>query len=94
MPNIHLKNVAFTCNVLCRLEYAEFLHTPEKRYDDFDEVCREIERQTDRLCGNNKGIMDRPISLTIRSPHGTSDRYIRLYADHKRHRLTTQQWHE
>ena len=60
----------------CRLEYAEFLHTPGQRYDDFDDVCREIERQTERLCGGNKGIMDRPISLTIRSPHGTTDRYV------------------
>ena len=58
-------------------EYAEFLHIPGQRFDDFDDVRREIERQTELLCGSNKGIMDRQISLTIRSPHGISDRYVR-----------------
>lgn len=52
------------------VEYAHFLHLPGQRFDDFDDIRREIERQTDRLCGGNKGIMDKPISLTIYSPHG------------------------
>ncbi|KAK7101692.1 dynamin-1-like protein isoform X2 [Littorina saxatilis] len=48
-------------------EWAKFLHTKEKIYTDFDEVRREIERETDRLSGTNKGISPDPINIKIYS---------------------------
>lgn len=49
-------------------EWAKFLHTKEKIYTDFDEIRNEIENETDRLSGSNKGICTDPISLKIYSP--------------------------
>ncbi len=48
--------------------WGEFLHRKGKRFFDFDEIRREIERETDRVTGTNKGISDRPINLKIFSP--------------------------
>ncbi|XP_053325008.1 dynamin-3 [Spea bombifrons] len=50
-------------------EYAEFLHCKGIRFSDFDEVCQEIEAETDRATGMNKGISSIPINLRIYSPH-------------------------
>ncbi|KAJ2514116.1 Dynamin- GTPase protein, partial [Coemansia sp. RSA 2049] len=47
---------------------AQFLHLPNKVFTDMAEVRREIERETDRLAGNNKGIIKTPIHLRISSP--------------------------
>eukprot|EP00092_Neocalanus_flemingeri_P057943 GFUD01068972.1.p1 GENE.GFUD01068972.1~~GFUD01068972.1.p1 ORF type:complete len:796 (-),score=244.60 GFUD01068972.1:393-2726(-) len=44
-------------------EWIEFLHTKGKVYTDWDEVRREIEKETDRVAGSNKGICPDPISL-------------------------------
>jgi len=44
-------------------EWAEFLHTKNKVFTDWDEVRREIERETDAGAGSNKGICPDPISL-------------------------------
>jgi dynamin 1-like protein len=44
-------------------EWAEFLHTKNKVFTDWDEVRREIERETDNGAGGNKGICPDPISL-------------------------------
>ena len=52
-------------------EYAEFLHCKGKRFTDFLEVRQEIEVETERLTGANKGISAVPIHLRIYSPHGT-----------------------
>jgi len=52
------------------LEYAEFLHCKGKKFADFDEVRREIEADTDRITGSNKGISNLPINLRVYSPHG------------------------
>lgn len=49
-------------------EWGEFLHVKGKIFDNFDEIRREIEIQTERLAGDNKGICDEPISLKIFSP--------------------------
>ncbi|CAL2039627.1 unnamed protein product [Caenorhabditis brenneri] len=38
-------------------EYGEFLHKKGHRYVDFDEVRQEIENETDRVTGQNKGII-------------------------------------
>ncbi|XP_059061852.1 dynamin-1-like protein isoform X4 [Achroia grisella] len=46
-------------------EWGKFLHTKEKVYTDFDTIRQEIERETDRMAGNNKGICPEPISLKI-----------------------------
>lgn len=48
---------------------AEFHHIPGRQYTDFNEVRREIENETARIAGNNKGISRQPISLKIYSPH-------------------------
>ncbi|CAG9765057.1 unnamed protein product [Ceutorhynchus assimilis] len=50
-------------------EYAEFLHKPGKKLVDFNEVRREIEADTDRITGKNKGISNVPINLRVFSPN-------------------------
>ncbi|XP_017280376.1 dynamin-1-like protein isoform X1 [Kryptolebias marmoratus] len=50
-------------------EWGKFLHTKNKIYTDFDEIRQEIENETERVSGNNKGISDDPIHLKIFSPH-------------------------
>ncbi|XP_055048680.2 dynamin-1-like protein isoform X2 [Misgurnus anguillicaudatus] len=50
-------------------EWAKFLHTKNKIYTDFDEIRQEIENETERISGNNKGISDEPIHLKVFSPH-------------------------
>lgn len=51
-------------------EYAEFLHCKGKKFIDFDEVRQEIEAETDRVTGQNKGISPVPINLRVYSPNG------------------------
>ncbi|XP_005930165.1 dynamin-1a isoform X3 [Haplochromis burtoni] len=50
-------------------EFAEFLHCKGKKFTDFDEVRQEIEAETDRATGANKGISPVPINLRVYSPH-------------------------
>ncbi|KAI5104682.1 dynamin-2, partial [Silurus meridionalis] len=50
-------------------EFAEFLHCKGKKFTDFDEVRQEIEAETDRVTGANKGISPVPINLRVCSPH-------------------------
>ncbi|XP_037544982.1 dynamin-3 isoform X1 [Nematolebias whitei] len=50
-------------------EYAEFLHCKGKKFVDFDEVRMEIEAETDRITGSNKGISPIPINLRVYSPN-------------------------
>ncbi|XP_053381108.1 dynamin-1-like isoform X2 [Mercenaria mercenaria] len=50
-------------------EYAEFLHQKGKKYVDFEQVRKEIEAETDRATGGNKGISNIPINLRVYSPH-------------------------
>ncbi|KNG44564.1 dynamin-like gtpase dnm1 [Stemphylium lycopersici] len=50
-------------------EWGEFLHIPGQRFYDFADVKREIENETSRIAGNNKGINRQPINLKIYSPH-------------------------
>ncbi|KAF5895469.1 dynamin-1-like protein isoform X1, partial [Clarias magur] len=49
-------------------EWGKFLHTKNKIYTDFDEIRQEIEAETERISGNNKGISSDPIHLKIFSP--------------------------
>lgn len=53
-------------------EYAEFLHCKGKKFTDFDEVRQEIEAETDRVTGHNKGISPVPINLRVYSPNGNA----------------------
>lgn len=48
-------------------EWAQFLHTKNKIYTDADDIRREIDRETDRMAGENKGICPEPISLKFYS---------------------------
>ena len=50
-------------------EYAEFLHAKGRKFVDFEQVRKEIEDETDRLTGSNKGISNIPINLRVYSPH-------------------------
>ncbi|XP_072915317.1 dynamin-1-like protein isoform X3 [Hemitrygon akajei] len=50
-------------------EWGKFLHTKNKIYTDFDEIRQEIETETERVSGGNKGISDEPIHIRIFSPH-------------------------
>lgn len=50
-------------------EYAEFLHAKGKKFTNFDEVRMEIEAETDRMTGSNKGISNVPINLRVYSPN-------------------------
>ncbi|XP_015062464.1 dynamin-related protein 3B-like [Solanum pennellii] len=50
-------------------EYGEFLHLPEKRFYDFNEIRWEIQAETEREAGGNKGVSDKQIRLKIYSPN-------------------------
>ncbi|KAH6833108.1 dynamin-related protein 3A [Perilla frutescens var. hirtella] len=50
-------------------EWGEFLHLQGKKFFDFGEIRREIEAETEREAGGNKGVSDKPISLKIYSPN-------------------------
>lgn len=47
-------------------DWVKFKHL-DKEFSDFDEVREEIERETERLCGVNKGICAEPITLGVYS---------------------------
>uniref|UniRef100_A0AC11B5M0 Dynamin 2 n=1 Tax=Ovis aries TaxID=9940 RepID=A0AC11B5M0_SHEEP len=55
--------------IFSKTEYAEFLHCKSRKFTDFEEVRQEIEVETDRVTGTNKGISPVPINLRIYSPH-------------------------
>ncbi|KAI3650222.1 hypothetical protein MP228_004960 [Amoeboaphelidium protococcarum] len=46
-------------------QWAEFLHLPGQKFTDFSVVRQEIEQETVRVAGNNKGIARQPINLKI-----------------------------
>lgn len=49
--------------------WGKFLHTGDKRFENFNEIRDEIASETDRLAGTNKGITSDPIRLRVFSPH-------------------------
>ncbi|XP_052888703.1 dynamin isoform X1 [Anopheles moucheti] len=51
------------------VEFGEFLHQKGKKYANFEEIRQEIEAETDRITGSNKGISNIPINLRVYSPH-------------------------
>ncbi|KAM4663746.1 dynamin-1 isoform 2-T2 [Discoglossus pictus] len=50
-------------------EHGEFLHCKGKKFTDFEEIRQEIEAETDRVTGSNKGISSVPINLRVFSPN-------------------------
>eukprot|EP00605_Chrysophyceae_sp_TOSAG23-4_P002532 GSChrysophyteH1.ASY1.ANO1.2797.1 assembled CDS len=50
-------------------EWGEFLHLPGQRFFDFEEIRDEIQRETERVSGKNRGISNKSINLKIYSPH-------------------------
>lgn len=50
-------------------EWGEFLHLPNQRFYDFNEIRLEIVRDTDRITGKNKNVSNKSIHLKIFSPH-------------------------
>lgn len=50
-------------------EWGEFLHCKGKKFVDFNEIRTEIEAETDRMTGGNKGISNIPINLRVYSPN-------------------------
>ena len=49
-------------------EWGQFLHI-DKKFTDFHEIRKEIEQETFRVAGQNKGVSKLPISLRIYSPN-------------------------
>ncbi|XP_066166057.1 dynamin-related protein 3B isoform X3 [Oryza sativa Japonica Group] len=50
-------------------EWGEFLHAPARRFHDFDQIKREIQLETDKEAGGNKGVSEKQIRLKIFSPN-------------------------
>eukprot|EP00300_Choanocystis_sp_HF-7_P010111 c16786_g1_i1.p1 GENE.c16786_g1_i1~~c16786_g1_i1.p1 ORF type:complete len:176 (-),score=43.08 c16786_g1_i1:13-540(-) len=50
-------------------EWGEFLHMEGHKFFDFQDIRKEIEAETERVTGKNKGVSDKPIRLRIFSPH-------------------------
>ncbi|KAL2537110.1 Dynamin-related protein 3A [Forsythia ovata] len=50
-------------------EWGEFLHIPGKKFFNFEEIRKEIEAETEREAGGNKGVSDKQIRLKIFSPN-------------------------
>eukprot|EP00794_Sanderia_malayensis_P006159 gene6159-6869_t len=50
-------------------EWGRFLHLKDKKFTNFEEIRKEIQAETERLTGNNKGISKQPINLKIYSPY-------------------------
>ncbi|KAJ5808940.1 hypothetical protein N7474_010209 [Penicillium riverlandense] len=64
---IHIPHTA--ASVAGQHEWAEFHHLPGRKFEDFGLVKQEIEAETARIAGSNKGINRQPINLKIFSPH-------------------------
>jgi dynamin 1-like protein len=65
--SIHVPHTAES--VAGQREWGEFHHLPGQRFMDFSEIKKEIENETARIAGNNKGINRQPINLKVYSPH-------------------------
>lgn len=51
------------------MEWGEFLHRPGEIFTEFEAIREEIECETNRGVGSNKGVSDKQIRLKISSPH-------------------------
>ena len=50
------------------LEWGEFQHTGDKKFIKFEEICKEIVDETDRITGKNNNVSSVPIGLRLYSP--------------------------
>ncbi|CCH59471.1 hypothetical protein TBLA_0B06480 [Henningerozyma blattae CBS 6284] len=50
-------------------EWGEFLHLPDRKFYNFNDIRKEIVRETEKITGPNQGISDLPINLRIYSPY-------------------------
>lgn len=50
-------------------EFGEFLHAKGQKFMSFSDIRKEIEDETNRVTGSNKGISNLPINLRVHSPH-------------------------
>ncbi|XP_062527843.1 dynamin-1-like protein isoform X12 [Bombyx mori] len=66
-PMAQITQSIFSAGTLNLEEWGKFLHTKDKIYTNFEEIRQEIERETDRMAGSNKGISPEPINLKIYS---------------------------
>ena len=48
-------------------DYGEFEHKPQEKFTDFNKIRDEIDRDTERVCGRNKGISNKILSLRLYS---------------------------
>ena len=60
----------FSILIIIVSEYGEFLHCKDKKFTNFDDIRKEIESETDKVTGSNKGISNIPINLRLYSPNG------------------------
>ncbi|XP_039024007.1 dynamin-related protein 3A-like isoform X1 [Hibiscus syriacus] len=51
------------------VEWGEFRHLPDRRFYDFSQIRREIQAETEREAGCNKGVSGKQIRLKISSPN-------------------------
>ena len=65
---IHIAPSSSPSNPESPAEYAQFLHV-DRRFTDFEAVRKEIESETFRVAGQNKGVSKLPINLRIYSPN-------------------------
>ncbi|QPG73517.1 hypothetical protein FOA43_000828 [Brettanomyces nanus] len=65
----HLLKADSANSNLAPKEWGEFLHLPGKRFYNFENIKHEIERETARIAGKNKGISRVPINLKVYSSH-------------------------
>ncbi|CAK7891021.1 dynamin-related protein Dnm1p [[Candida] anglica] len=61
----HLRRHANGGKVPKQTSWGEFLHIPNKRFYNFNEIRNEIANETSRIAGQNKGISRLPINLKI-----------------------------
>ena len=64
---LHVPHTA--ASVAGHKEWAEFHHLPGRKFEDFGAVRQEVEAETARIAGSNKGINRQPINLKIYSSH-------------------------
>lgn len=69
-PDDHAVHIPHTPeSVAGQEEWGEFNHMPGRKFYDFQDIKREIEAETNRIAGSNKGINRQPINLKVYSPH-------------------------
>ncbi len=68
-PIHHTDHVVEGESTVATEEWGEFLHLPGQRFYDFSEIRNEIEKETERLTGSNKGLSNKSINLKIYSPY-------------------------